>query len=186
MMNRSSNNASTLRAAVVTANQLQVAAVFDKKQYAEEMVEIVSENTNIAVSQMQIIAKGDPQFSEKLEKNSTKIAKSLWFSHLALGTLGFVMGMFCAFLLTNFGPQLAQQNVLFTYIALISPGIFTGLFVAGLLGLRPDRDPLVQTIKNAVRYGNVALVINMRKSQSSSDVVSLLNQHANKTIESLK
>ena len=84
------------------------------------------------------------------------------------------------------GPALTQQNPLFTYIALISPGIFTGLFIAGLLGLRPDRSQIIQTVRHAVRRKKVALVINLEKSQSVSDVSQFLNNRSNTVVEAIR
>ncbi len=97
-----------------------------------------------------------------------------------------VVGLVTAFLLTLFGPALTQQNPLFTYVALISPGIFIGLFIAGLIGLRPDRNQVIQTVRHAVRFGKVALVINLEKSQSSSKVSQLLKLHTDKVVESIR
>lgn len=185
-MSTTFSNHKNLRGAVISSNKLQVAAIFESKQRAQQMVEIVRDNTEVEPSQIELIDAGDPYFSEKLEKSSNKIGRSLWSSHLLLGSVGLIVGMVAAFLLTQFGPALTQQNALFTYIALISPGIFVGLFVAGLMGLRPDRDHLIQSVKHAIRYGKVAMVINMRKSQSSDEVITVLDRHAGNVVESVR
>lgn len=103
-----------------------------------------------------------------------------------LGGIGLLVGLLFAFILVEFGPALTQQNPLFTYIALISPGIFTGLFIAGLLGLRPDRSQIIQTVRHAVRRKKVALVINLEKSQSVSDVSQFLNNRSNTVVEAIR
>lgn len=175
-----------LRANVVSNDELQVAAVFSSKEKVREVLEIVQNRTSVEPSQIEVIEAGDPKLSEKLERNSESIGKSMWSSHLLLGSLGLVAGLIAAFLLTQFGPALTQQNPLFTYIALISPGLFIGLFVAGLIGLRPDRNEVIQTVRHAVRYGKVALVINLRKSQSSSKVSQVLKQHSESVVESIR
>lgn len=181
-----SNEHENFRANVVSNGELQVAAVFPSKQKVQEVLEIVKDNTSVEASQVEIIEAGDPKMSEKLERNSASIGKSMWSSHLLLGSIGVVLGLITAFLLTQFGPALTQQNPLFTYIALISPGLFIGLFIAGLIGLRPDRNEVIQTVRHAVRYGKVALVINLKKSQSSSKVSQLLKQHSDKVVESIR
>ena len=175
-----------VRANVVSNDELQVAAVFSSKQKVREVLEIVQNKTSVEPSQVEIIEAGDAKLSAKLERNSESIGKSMWSSHLLLGSLGLVAGLIAAFLLTQFGPALTQQNPLFTYIALISPGLFIGLFVAGLIGLRPDRNEVIQTVRHAVRYGKVALVINLRKSQSSSKVSQVLKQHSDNVVESIR
>ena len=184
--NASGNEHVNLRANVVSNGELQVAAVFPSKRKVQEVLEIVQEETSVEASQIEIIEAGDPNMSEKLERNSASIGKSMWSSHLLLGSVGLVVGLVTAFLLTLFGPALTQQNPLFTYIAMISPGIFIGLFIAGLIGLRPDRNQVIQTVRHAVRFGKVALVINLEKSQSSSKVSQLLRQHTDKVVESIR
>jgi len=184
--NASDNEHVNLRANVVSNGELQVAAVFPSKRKVQEVLEIVQEETSVEASQIEIIEAGDPNMSEKLERNSASIGKSMWSSHLLLGSVGLVVGLVTAFLLTLFGPALTQQNPLFTYVALISPGIFIGLFIAGLIGLRPDRNQVIQTVRHAVRFGKVALVINLEKSQSSSKVSQLLKQHTDKVVESIR
>lgn len=184
--NASDNEHVNLRANVVSNGELQVAAVFPSKRKVQEVLEIVQEETSVEASQIEIIEAADPNMSEKLERNSASIGKSMWSSHLLLGSVGLVVGLVTAFLLTLFGPALTQQNPLFTYIALISPGIFIGLFIAGLIGLRPDRNQVIQTVRHAVRFGKVALVINLEKSQSSSKVSQLLKQHTDKVVESIR
>lgn len=184
--NDSSKEHVNLRANVVSNGELQVAAVFPSKRKVQEVVELVKEETSVEAYQIEIIESGDPNMSEKLERNSASIGKSMWSSHLLLGAVGLIIGLVAAFLLTLFGPALTQQNPLFTYIALISPGIFIGLFIAGLIGLRPDRNEVIQTVRHAVRFGKVALVINLEKSQSSSKVSQLLKQHTDKVVESIR
>ena len=181
-----SNEHENLRADVVSNDELQVAAVFSSKQEVQEALVMVQDQTSVESSQIEIIEAGDPNMSEKLERSSTSIGKSMWSSHLTLGSLGLLAGLAAAFLLTQFGPALTQQNPLFTYIALISPGLFIGLFIAGLIGLRPDRNEVIQTVRHAIRYGKVALVINLKKSQSSSKVSQVLKQHSDSVVESIR
>ncbi|GFD96608.1 hypothetical protein KUL156_19660 [Alteromonas sp. KUL156] len=180
------NSNENFRTRVVPDKELQVAAIFSSNQKVKEVIQIVTDNTNIEGSQIEVIEASDPDMSKKLERNSESIGKSMWTSHLLLGSVGLAVGLLTAFLLTQFGPALTKQNPLFTYIALISPGLFIGLFVAGLIGLRPDRNEVVQTVRHAVRYGKVALIINLKESQSAANLSQLLNQHSDKVVESIR
>ena len=163
------NGNENLRTKIVSDKELQVAAIFPSKEKAREAIDVVKGQTTIESAQIEIVEAKDPRMSEKLERNSESIGKRMWSSHLLLGFAGLAVGLIAAFLLTQFGPALTKQNPLFTYIALISPGLFIGLFIAGLMGLRPDRNEVIQTVRHAVRYGKVALVINLKKSQSWVD-----------------
>lgn len=180
------NGNENLRTKIVSDKELQVAAIFPSKEKAREAIDVVKGQTSIESAQIEIVEAKDPRMSEKLERKSESIGKRMWSSHLLLGFIGLAVGLIAAFLLTQFGPALTKQNPLFTYIALISPGLFIGLFIAGLMGLRPDRNEVIQTVRHAVRYGKVALVINLKKSQSASKLSSLLRQHSDKVVESIR
>ena len=88
-----SNEHENFRANVVSNGELQVAAVFPSKQKVQEVLEIVQDNTSVEASQVEIIEAGDPKMSEKLERNSASIGKSMWSSHLLLGSIGVVLGL---------------------------------------------------------------------------------------------
>ena len=180
--NASDNEHVNLRANVVSNGELQVAAVFPSKIKVQEVLEIVQEETSVEASQIEIIEAGDPNMSEKLERNSASIGKSMWSSHLLLGSVGLVVGLVAASLLTLFGPALTQQNPLFTYIAMISPGIFVGLFVAGLISLRPDRSEIIDTVRHAIRRKHYAVIINMKKHQSVKAVSEVLSRKSHKVV----
>ena len=159
----------------------QVAAVFDSQSDADSSVQTVRD-AGIEPEQITLIRPMDTHFSEKLEQESRKIGKSLWHSHLIFGSAGLLAGLFAAFMLVMFGPELTQNNPTFTFIALISPGLFIGLFIAGLLGLRPDRDEIIQTVRSAVRRKKFALIIDLKKEQSSSRIRKLLSSNSNTVV----
>jgi len=179
----SSNN---LRASLAPSNHVQVAAIFEDKAAAQKTIKQLTNTKDINADQVSLIDATEDALSEKLEKESKTMGKRLWHSHLALGVLGLVSGLIFASLLVSFGPALTQQNPLFTYIALVSPGIFTGLFVAGLIGLRPDRSEIVQIVRHAIRRNNVAIIVNLNKNQSIADISDFLNQHSSKVVEAVR
>lgn len=174
------------RAELVSAKHTQVAAVFDSEQEAKESAGKLTTSTAIKAGQITLVDPNDSRLSQKLEGPSKAIGKSMWHSHLALGGAGLVTGLLTAFLLTQFGPALTQQNPLFTYIALISPGLFIGLFIAGLIGLRPDRTEIINAVRHATRENRYALIVNLKESQSVSAVTDVLNKYSNNVVEALK
>ncbi|MDO6568094.1 hypothetical protein Q4561_13555 [Alteromonas sp. 1_MG-2023] len=181
-----SANHENLRASLAPTDQIQVAAIFEDKLSAKQTIQQLANSTNVSTDQVSFIDASDTQISQKLEQESKHIGKNLWHSHLMLGGIGLLVGILAAFLLVSFGPELTQQNPLFTYIALISPGIFTGLFVAGLVGLRPDRSEIVQAVRHAIRRNHVAVVINLKKSQSASDISSFLHSRSKTVVEAVR
>ena len=110
----------------------------------------------------------------------------MWYSHLILGGAGLLIGMIVAYVLVEFGPALTQNNPLFTYIAMISPGIFIGLFVAGLLSLRPDRTEIIDVVREAVRNKRYAVIVNLRKGQPVDTIRELFSRHSDRVIAAIQ
>ncbi|MCU7554307.1 hypothetical protein OCL06_06825 [Alteromonas sp. ASW11-19] len=174
------------RVAIISPQHTQVAAVFDSEDQANKSVRKVTSETSVNRDQITVVNPSDQKLSRKLEGPSAPIGKSMWHAHLLLGGAGLVIGLIVAFVLTQFGPALTQQNPLFTYIALISPGLFIGLFIAGLIGLRPDRTEIINTVRHAVREKRFAIVVNLQKHQSVKDVARVLGKYSGKVVESAK
>ena len=66
----SNENTNNRRASMMASEYLQVAAVFDTRANAQDAIDAVSEQTNIALSQVELVESGDPKLSEKLEKGT--------------------------------------------------------------------------------------------------------------------
>ena len=107
------NSKVNVRATILSSDKLQVAAVFDSTEQAKQALQQLESEASIDSHQSDVITPSDPRLSAKLEEKSSQIASSLWTSHLALAAIGFAAGMITAFLLTQYGPALTQQNPIF-------------------------------------------------------------------------
>ena len=174
------------RTKLVNAEQVQVASVFDSKLNANKAIEQVVRGTDVESQQVTLIEPDDSDFNRKLEGDSKALGKMMWYSHLLLGAAGLVVGLITAYLLVNIGPALTQQNPLATYIAVISPGIFIGLFVAGLLSLRPDRTEIIEVVRKAIKTKHYAVVVNLKSGQSVSKVRDMFRRHSSQVVESIQ
>ncbi|AXR06448.1 hypothetical protein [Salinimonas sediminis] len=174
-----------MRDAVMASRLTQIAAVFETEQDARESVSALTTTAHIDAQQITLIDPQDSDFGRKIEDDSNKLGKHMWRAHLWLGAFGLALGLAVAWALVNFGPQLTQNNPLFTYIAMISPGIFVGLFVAGLISLRPDRSEIIDTVRHALRRKHYAVVVNLRKNQSAAKISELLSHRSHKVVEAI-
>lgn len=170
----------------ISSSQTQVAAVYDSVDSVKHSIDDITSGTDIERSQITIVDPQDDHFSEKLEGASAPLGKKLWHSHLVLGGSGLLLGLVVAYLLVQFGPALTQNNPLFTYIALISPGLFLGLFAAGLMGIRPDRTEIIDTVRHAIRNRRYAIVVNMKSHQSVSRLAEIMGQRSRKVVEAIQ
>lgn len=175
-----------IRGAIVDAQYVQIASVFTNEKDARESVNELVKTTNISREQLTVIKPNDNEFSEKLEGDSRALGKLMWHSHLILGAAGLFVGAVVAFFLVSYGPAMTQQNPFWTYLALISPGLFTGLFVAGLLSLRPDRNLIIEKVKSAIKQNRFAIVVNLRKNQSGKEVLHVLRKHSIDSVEAIQ
>jgi len=166
--------------------QGQVAAIYDDKAQATTSAQALVSRSVVPESHVTLIEGSEEDFGKKLEEDSNVIGKGLWSSHLKMGAIGLGAGFIAAALLVAFGPALTQQNPIFTFIALISPGLFLGLFLAGLFALRPDRNQIIQTVRHALRNGKAALIVNTSSPDGVKKVKNVLKDHANNIVVAVR
>lgn len=174
------------RTKLVGSEQVQVASVFDTKSDANKAIEQMVRGTDVKPQQVTLIEPDDNEFNRKLEGDSESLGKMMWYSHLLLGAAGLAVGLITAYLLVNIGPALTQQNPMFTYIALVAPGIFLGVFVAGLLSIRPDRMQIIEVVRKAVKAKHYTVIVNLRSGQSVTKVREFFTRHSDHVVESIQ
>ncbi|WP_137167091.1 DUF368 domain-containing protein [Salinimonas lutimaris] len=174
-----------MRSSLLDHSATQIAAVYDNEQDVQESVNELTAVADVGQHQITVINPSDMDFSEKLEQDSQKLSSRMWYSHIISGAAGLAVGLIVAWVLVSVGPALTQNNPLFTFIAMISPGVFIGLFMAGLFNLRPDRTEIIDMVRHAIRRKHFAVVVNLKKSQQVSKVSSLLAKRSHKVTEAL-
>jgi len=180
------NSEYDIKALLTPDAQGQIAAIYDNKAQATSSARALIERSVVSESQVTLIEGTEDDFGKKLEQDSTVIGNHLWSSHLKMGALGLGAGFIVASLLVAFGPALTQQNPIFTFIALISPGLFLGLFIAGLFALRPDRNNIIQTVRHGLRNGKAALVVNTKTPDGVTKVKNILENHSNNIVMAIR
>lgn len=180
------NSEYDIKALLTPDAQGQIAAIYENKVQATRSANALIARSVVSESQVTLIEGSEEDFGKKLEQNSNIIGNRLWSSHLKMGTLGLGVGFIAAGLLVAFGPALTQQNPIFTFIALISPGLFLGLFVAGLFALRPDRNQIIQTVRHGLRNGKAALVVNTKTPDGVKKVKNVLDSHSSNIVTAIR
>lgn len=137
----------------------KIAAIFDDGAKAEQAEETLINYGHFNSKDVKLIQPGDKRIRQKLEPETGAIGKTLLISHFIFGGLGLVLGLVIAAIVTTIGPVFAQSSPLLTYLALAIVGTFFGLFVAGLITLRPDHDPLINETIEASRHNKWAIVV---------------------------
>ncbi|MBT0586686.1 hypothetical protein [Alteromonas oceanisediminis] len=149
----------------------RIAAVFGSKSAAESLASELVKSADVSEQRINVIAPKDHEFNRKLEGSSQKIGKRMLKDHIIWGIGGLTFGAVVAGILVSFGPELTRQNPVFTFIALISPGIFSGLFISGLLSLRPDHDMTNEQVRSAAQKGEWTVVVSLDDSDSKESIL---------------
>lgn len=139
----------------------RLAAIYPSSEEAYDAAEKLINETKLVESKVDVVAPKDFSFSEKLGGESQEIGRELIYQHVLWGVIGLGAGMVLAALLVAFGPALTQQNPIFTFVALVSPGLFTGLFISALISLRPADDVLTQKVREAALHRRWTVILHL-------------------------
>ncbi|WP_100656440.1 hypothetical protein [Alteromonas flava] len=160
----------------------RVGAIFSERSQAKSAARQVTNNTALDGEQVHVVAPNDQQFSRKVEGKSKPIGQNMLAQHLMWGSAGLLMGMLVALLLIAYGPAFTQQNPLFTFIALISPGLFIGLFVSALFSLRPNHDVMNEQLRAAASKKQWSVVVHLTDKVDRAHVVSVIKDSGPRSI----
>ena len=149
----------------------RVAATYKTKDDIKQAKIVLTRKLGLPESKIKIIAPSDDMQGAKLEGKSKKVGNNMLMSHVRNTLLGFLIGMVIAFLLVQYGPALTQNNPMFTYIALISPSIFIGMFFAGFRSLKPEHDIINQHAVKAQQENYWTLLVESKDLDISKEAI---------------
>jgi hypothetical protein len=161
----------------------RIAAVYKSREEATTARKTLLKELKISDTAVSLIAPDNHEPGRKLEGNSKGIGKNMLWLHLVYGAAGLVVGLILGWLLVNYGPGFTRLNPMFTYIAMLSPGLFIGLFLSGLMSLKPQHDAVNQGTVSAGNAGDWTLLVKLSdESVSKEDVESAIKQTGPKNI----
>jgi hypothetical protein len=131
---------STKQISDVINNDNRIAFAVDESMPLNQAKALVKSRTGLNDDKIEVIARDDGEVEAKIEKSPQKLGKYMLSVHLKYSLIGLIIGMMIATALVLAEVDFTHENIIFTYIAFISPGIFIGSFVAGLMSLNPARD----------------------------------------------
>jgi hypothetical protein len=153
----------------------RMAAVYSSQEKVMSAKEKLQQKLVIANDAIKIIAPNKHGLSSELEGSSSEIGKSMLKVHLIYSAMGLTIGLMLAWLLVSFGPKFTQLNPTFTYLAMLSPGLFIGLFLSGLVSLKPQHDQVNQAAVKAEENKNWTLLVDVSKTdKSKKDIAPVL------------
>lgn len=134
---------------------------------------------------VEVIEPGDQGADRKLEPESDRIPATMVRSHLVAGTAGLILGMLLAGALIAAGVQPLAASPAWSAAVFSALGLMLGLLVGGLIGFRPDHDPLIFAAKSALKSGRSYVVVHTDDSGNQRAAQRILRQHGDRRRRSL-
>jgi hypothetical protein len=137
----------------------KVAATFSDRAHAEMTAREVQRAAALEGSQLQLVRPHDRDWGRKVEPEGVGIWRTAIRAHVTCGIAGLLAGVGLYALLRALELPLVESSpVIALVVALFFPTVF-GLMIGGLLTLRPDHDPVIDSVREASSDGRWSLVV---------------------------
>ena len=121
----------------------KIAAVFPQEVTARQAALSVAQALSLTQAQVQVITPAEPHPGRKLEPESRGIWRTIVVAHVRLGIAGAVAGLLLFAALYATGLAFIVNSPVAAALALVFFCTIGGLFLGGLVSLRPDHDRYV-------------------------------------------
>ena len=163
----------------------KVAAIFADPAAAREAAGRLRQTLQLEEAQVQLIAPGDPRPGRKLEPESQGIFRTMMRAHLRLGLLGAVAGAVVFAVLWAKGIPYIVNSAVMAAAVMVGFGAVAGLFLGGLLTLRPDHDPYITRVYAALEKGRTAVVVHSFSREQNAQALEFLKQFSDEVVATL-
>lgn len=152
----------------------KVAAVFPQEFSARQAAKGVAEALALTPAQVQVITPGEPHPGRKLEPESRGIWRTIVVAHVRLGILGAVAGVLVFAGLYAGGLAFVVNSPVASALVLLFFGAVGGLFLGGLVSLRPDHDRYVEATREAMASGQTTVVVHAFSAEQRAEAAEFL------------
>ena len=149
----------TLSALTGERSASKVAAVFQRQSLARGVARRLRAELGLQASQVQVVAPEDRHPGRKLEPEGQGIVRTILLAHYRLGLAGLVVGALAYAVLYAAGPEAVTSSPWLAGAVVIAYGGVFGLLAGGLVSLRPDHDPYITRVQQALEQGHCAVVV---------------------------
>ncbi|MGO1541878.1 MAG: hypothetical protein ACTH0Y_09835 [Luteimonas sp.] len=172
---------STLSALTGETSNSKVAATFDSERRARRIAQGLRRALGLKHSQVQVITPRVRHPDRKLEPETRGIVRTIVIAHLKLGAAGVVAGA----LLYALGVDLVTSSPGFAVALMMGYGGVFGLMAGGLVSLRPDHDPYIHKVHDALDEGRSAVVVHAFDADQRDAAKRALDAEGGDTIRTL-
>ncbi|MEN1927338.1 hypothetical protein [Luteimonas qiangzhengi] len=163
----------------------KVAAIFDSESNARSCARQLRDALRLRQSQVQVITRHDRHPGRKMEPEGRGIFRTIITAHAKLGVAGLVLGVLVFALLYASGLELVTASPRFAAALIIGYGGVFGLMAGGLVSLRPDHDPYIEKVREALAEGRSAVVVHAFNANQRDAAQDGLDKAGGDTIRTL-
>ena len=163
----------------------KVAAVFADVASATHVAERLRSALQLGDAQVQVITPFDHRPGLKLEPEDRGIFRTLVRAHARLAAVGVVAGLLVFAVMWWLGVPWIVNSAVLAAGVLASFGGLAGLLLGGFMTLRPDHDPYILKVREALSEGRSAVVVHAFTRQQKADAEALLHEASGEVVATL-
>ena len=163
----------------------KVAAVLSNEVEAQRVADHLRRSLNLSRSHVRLITSRDRGVGKKLEPESHGIFLTMLRAHLWLGLAGAGLGALLFAILYSMGIPFIVNSAVMAAAVIVFFGATAGLFMGGLVTLRPDHDPYILKIRDALEEGKCAVVVHALSHEQMKIAADMLQRSGGDVVRTL-
>jgi hypothetical protein len=153
----------------------KLAAVFNNESAARAAAQAVIAETNLQPMQVKVITPDEPHPGIKMEPEGGGILRTIIKAHLRLGLVGLVAGALLFVLLRWLDVPAVVQSPWAAGMVMTVFGGVAGLFLGGLISLRPDHDRYIHATRDAMAERRTTVVVHALSEEQLAQAKDVLS-----------
>lgn len=149
------------------ASGSKVAAVFASEDRARQVAAQLPATLGLPQTQVRLVTPHDRHPGRKLEPENQGIVRTMIRAHAWLGALGAIVGALVFAVMWALGVGMVVNAAKAAAFACVVFGTFAGLFLGGLVSLRPDHDIYINRVLEALKDDQCAVVVHALSHEQS-------------------
>ena len=163
----------------------KVAAIFANASAARAQAARIRDALQLSEAQVQVVTPADPRPGHKLEPESHGIFRTMIRAHVVLGLAGAVVGALVFAALWAMDIPFIVNSAVLAAAVLVAFGMVAGLMFGGLVTLRPDHDPFILKVQQAIGEGRSAVVVHAYSHDQGAQARDLLRDASDEVVSTL-
>lgn len=163
----------------------KVAGIFANAAAARAQAARIRDALQLSESQVQVVTPADPRPGHKLEPESHGIFRTMIRAHVVLGLVGAVVGALVFAVLWAMDIPFIVNSAVMAAAVLVAFGTVAGLMFGGLVTLRPDHDPFILKVQQALGEGRSAVVVHAFSRDEGAQARELLQGASDDVVSTL-